>query len=91
MQSLQKMWANGVEDFLMQLVNNNEPEGKIVVTTSHATELDQILAKYQLVFQVPTTLPPVRSHDHRITLEPGAGLVDVRPYHYPYIQKNEIE
>ena len=72
-------------------MNSIEPEGKIVVTTSHAAELDQLLAKYQSVFQVPTTLPPVRSHDHRITLEPGTGPVNVRPYRYPHIQKNEIE
>ena len=91
MQSLQKMWANGVEAFLMQIVNNIESEGKTVVTTGHAAELDQLLAKYQSEFQVPTTLPLVRSHDHRITLELGAGPVNVRPYCYPHIQKNEIE
>lgn len=91
MQSLQKMWANGVGAFLMQIVNNIEPEGKTVVTTGHAAELDQLLAKYLSVFQVPTTLPPVQSHDHRITLEPSTGPVNVRPYRYPYIQKNEIE
>ena len=36
-------------------------------------------------------LPPLCTHDHRIPLEPGSGLVSVRPYRYPHIQKNEIE
>lgn len=39
------MWANEVEAFFMQIVNNIEPEGNTVVTTSHAAELDQLLAK----------------------------------------------
>ena len=82
MQSLQKMWANEVEAFFMQIVNNVEPEGKTMVTTSHAAELNQLLAKYESVFQVPMTLPPVRSQDHRITLELGVGPVNVRPYRY---------
>ena len=38
------MWANEVEAFLMQIVSNIEPERKTVVT-SHAAELDQLLAK----------------------------------------------
>ena len=30
-------------------------------------------------------------HDHHIPLEPGVRPVNVRPYRYPRIQKNEIE
>lgn len=50
-----------------------------------------MLTEYQQIFQVPTTLPPPRSHDHQINLDPGTRLVNVRPYQYPHIQKNEIE
>ena len=43
------------------------------------------------MFDTPKTLPPLRTHDHRIPLELGSGPVSVRPYRYPHIQKNEIE
>ena len=42
-------------------------------------------------FGAPTGLPHPRSHDHRIPLQPRAGLICVRPYRYPYFQKQEIE
>ncbi|KAK9922679.1 hypothetical protein M0R45_031133 [Rubus argutus] len=41
--------------------------------------------------RVPTTLPPERKHDHRITLAPGSAPINVRPYRYAHYQKNEIE
>ncbi|GJR83935.1 retrotransposon-related protein [Tanacetum coccineum] len=39
----------------------------------------------------PTTLPPHRSIDHRIHLLPEIKPVNVRPYHYPHYQKEEME
>ena len=42
-------------------------------------------------FGAPTGLPHPRSHDHRIPLQLGAGLICVRLYRYPYFQKQEIE
>lgn len=36
-------------------------------------------------------MPPARAYDRRVHLLPGAKPVNVRPYRYPYFQKNEIE
>jgi len=54
-------------------------------------ELQQLLQKHGAVFAEPEGLPPQRSIDHRIHLEPGAKPVNVRPYRYPHYQKGEIE
>jgi hypothetical protein len=54
--------------------------------------LQLILDKYPRVFEVPTDLPPSRGeHDHSIPLLPGSQPPNVRPYRYPFSQKNEIE
>lgn len=50
-----------------------------------------VLQKFEGVFQEPQGLPPRRSHDHSITLQEGAQLVSVRPYRYPFYQKEEIK
>ena len=88
--SMQKLLNNGMESFLMQLVkvSNSKAAAPPAETT---TELDQFLTQYQSVFRVPSTLPPARTHDHRIPLEPSTSAVNVCPYQYPHIQKNEIE
>ncbi|XP_047965871.1 uncharacterized protein LOC125210353 [Salvia hispanica] len=49
------------------------------------------LNQFASVFEMPSTLPPARRWDHRIHLNPSAKPVNVRPYRYPYFQKNEIE
>lgn len=54
-------------------------------------ELQALLQRFELVFTLPTTLPPYRLHDHQITLVPGAKPPNIRPYHYGPLQKNEIE
>jgi hypothetical protein len=50
-----------------------------------------ILQAYDDIFQEPKGLPPHRAHDHSIPLQGGAQPVSVRPYRYPYYQKDEIE
>lgn len=51
----------------------------------------EVLEKFTPVFEVPTGMPPRREFDHRIHLLPHSKPVNVRPYRYPYFQKNEIE
>ncbi|KAF7126621.1 hypothetical protein RHSIM_Rhsim11G0093400 [Rhododendron simsii] len=54
-------------------------------------EISMLLQNYEDVFSEPQGLPPVRAHDHQIPLFPGTQPPSIRPYRYPYIQKNEIE
>ena len=42
--------------------------------------LQQLLEKFQDVFEEPHCLPPSRTHDHKIPLVPGSGPVCVKPY-----------
>ncbi|XP_042059584.1 uncharacterized protein LOC121804108 [Salvia splendens] len=50
-----------------------------------------VLEQFRPVFVVPMRMPPRRDFDHRIHLLPDSKPVNVRPYRYPYFQKNEIE
>ncbi|XP_011027642.1 PREDICTED: transposon Ty3-G Gag-Pol polyprotein [Populus euphratica] len=59
--------------------------------TTYSSDLAAVLDKFAHVFDTPTTLPPNRSHNHRILLQPNSEPVSVRPYRYPYYQKTEIE
>jgi hypothetical protein len=51
----------------------------------------EVLQQFEDVFQKPHGLPPRRVLDHAITLQEGAQPVSVRPYRYPFYQKEEIE
>ncbi|RVW33015.1 Retrovirus-related Pol polyprotein from transposon 17.6, partial [Vitis vinifera] len=51
----------------------------------------EVLAQHQQIFRPITGLPPSRDIDHAIQLIPGASPVNVQPYRYPHILKNEIE
>lgn len=52
--------------------------------------LVSLMEEYQQVFALPPGLPPHRSHDHAIILKEGTNPINVRPYRYPQVQKNEI-
>lgn len=81
------MWLGGnqaVEGSLFSLTGE-----ALVSTETHA--LEAVLDNYADLFETPTDLPPSRSHDHRIILKEGTSLVNLRPYRYHNIQKNEIE
>jgi hypothetical protein len=54
-------------------------------------QINNLLFRFPHLFQEPKQLPPPRSSDHHITLLPNSAPVNVRPYRYPYFQKNEIE
>lgn len=42
--------------------------------------LDEVLQNFVDVFDEPKGLPPVRAKEHRITLQPRQGPINVRPY-----------
>ena len=44
----------------------------------------QLLMQYKALFTTPKALPPFRSIDHRIHLQPGFTLVNVHLYRYPF-------
>jgi len=54
-------------------------------------ELAMILYTYRTVLDVPSGLPPSRTHNHSIPLVEGAGPVKVKPYRYPHSRKDQIE
>ena len=47
-------------------------------------EVETLLQEFSQVFETPTELPPLRGHEHSITLKEGAQLVCQRPYRYPF-------
>lgn len=49
------------------------------------------MRRYDDVFNPPTCLPPTRSQDHNIILKEGTNPINVCPYCYPQVQKDEIE
>ena len=55
------------------------------------SSLQPLLQEFSEVFNKPCGLPPSRSHEHHIYLFKDAQPINVRPYRYPYIQKQEIE
>ncbi|XP_023874530.2 uncharacterized protein LOC111987066 [Quercus suber] len=84
-QSVKKGW-------ILQILVQLQPqmlfaEGQVQIPEAIAA----LLKEYQAVFATPEGLPPLRDHEHLITLKEGAQAVSQRPYRYPYYQKNEIE
>jgi len=54
-------------------------------------QVEQLLDRYQEIFQDPKKLPPERAYDHTIPLLPMAIPVNARPYRYSPLHKDEIE
>lgn len=51
--------------------------------------IKQLLHQFSQILAELGGLPPERSIDHAIILKEGAELVNVRPYRYLHLQKNE--
>nr|GEZ32232.1 retrotransposon-related protein [Tanacetum cinerariifolium]GEZ48312.1 retrotransposon-related protein [Tanacetum cinerariifolium]GEZ48333.1 retrotransposon-related protein [Tanacetum cinerariifolium] len=68
-----------------------EAEETLVQAPKTPSEIERLLASFDILFQVPTTLPPHQIIDHRIHLLPYTKPVNVRPYRYPHYQKGKME
>jgi hypothetical protein len=55
------------------------------------TLLAILLKSFDDVFSAPSGLPLARPCDHWIHLKPNTAPVEVRPYHYPHLQKDELK
>ncbi|XP_058757922.1 uncharacterized protein LOC131631166 [Vicia villosa] len=53
-------------------------------------QITQLLTTFQDIFQTPTTLPPIRNHDHHINLLPNTAPINVKPYRYPHSKKDAM-
>ncbi|XP_028115673.1 uncharacterized protein LOC114313491 [Camellia sinensis] len=67
------------------------PSHESTSVNDHPADLAQILTEFEHVFAIPNTLPPIRTHDHHIPVQPNQEPMSVRPYRYPYYQKTKIE
>jgi hypothetical protein len=84
---MEKLLKKGHSGVISQLHAIQETE-----TPSVPQDLQSILSKHQVVFSTPQGLPPSHGvHDHSIPLVPGSLPPNIRPYHHPFYQKNEIE
>ena len=54
-------------------------------------QLIQLLDTYANLFTEPEGSPTRHFYHHTINLIPNQGPITVRPYRYPYVQKEEIE
>ena len=84
---MEKMLKKGHSSVISQLHAMQEIETRLV-----PQDLQYILSKHQVVFSTPQGLPPSCGvDDHSIPLVPSILPPNIRPYHNPFSQKNEIE
>lgn len=57
----------------------------------HPPKIQELLIRFQVLFQPPSALPLERLTNHHIHMLPQATPVNMRPYRYPHYQKCEIE
>ncbi|XP_026396507.1 uncharacterized protein LOC113291158 [Papaver somniferum] len=84
---MQRLLSTENYGFLLELVTLNTFTAK----QSLSPGIQQLLSNFSDIFSTPTSLPPERVQDHKISLLPETGPVNVRPCRYPHFQKDEIE
>lgn len=62
-----------------------------VNTSISPSIISPLLQEFSVLSQEPNGLPRVRSTSHHIHLTSSANLVNVKPYRYPYFQKQETK
>nr|GEW10654.1 hypothetical protein [Tanacetum cinerariifolium] len=89
LQSLARAIPDISETYLIALTRAEDTS--TMVTSAHPAALASLLTNYSDIFVLPTGLPPQRDHEHAIVLKSGTEPINVRPYRYPQLQKDEIE
>ena len=85
--TLKALKDDGEGYFITAAGGGPEPEVGMMISV----KTKQLLEEFEDLCQLPKGLPPKRDKDHAINLKEGAEIPHVRPYRYPYFQKNEIE
>ena len=80
-------WTKGNDIWAVALLDAQN-EGQVADTPP---EIHEVLQEFSSVFSDPNSLPPPRAYDHAITLSPGATPINVIPYRYSPLHKDEIE
>ena len=75
------------KELLLQIVATPS----VALTVQPHLVLAQLLQNFSKVFEAPTSLPPLRNHEHSIILKEGSQPICERLYWYPFYQKFEIE
>ncbi|GJS74673.1 hypothetical protein Tco_0707514 [Tanacetum coccineum] len=78
------------EETLVDTVNEGVQAYMLLNALSGVSSFHTMRGK-QLITVIPNKLPPVRSHDHRITLMHGTQPANIRPYRHPPMQKDVID
>ncbi|GJY02518.1 reverse transcriptase [Tanacetum coccineum] len=60
-------------------------------TNPHCPQITELLESYKEDFDVPNSLPPKRTQDHRIPLLPNTPPINIRLYKHPPSQKDAME
>ncbi|KAL4037971.1 hypothetical protein IC575_001574 [Cucumis melo] len=98
LKTISKTWEEEDQGFLLEFQgveinidtedeNEKEEEGE----ESKLPMVRNLLTRYRSIFETPKGLPPKRAVDHRIVTLERQKPINVRPYKYGYIQKEEIE
>lgn len=89
MGALLKLIAQGNEDLCLK--TNEERKITMIDDEDVLAELILLLKEFEDLFTELHGLPPKRERHHAIRLVEGAQPPNLRPYRYPYFQKNEVE
>lgn len=78
--------TDGISEFFHIRVCPPPPSSQTILP-----EIQSIFHQFAFLFLISPTLPPSQPTNHHIHLLPTSSSVNVRPYRYPYCQKQEIE
>ena len=98
MKTIEKTWKVEDQGFLIEWQNHMiETKGEYKEEKGPRGEREEwpmikfLLNQYADVFEDPKGLPPKRTIDHCILTVPEQKPINIRPYKYGHVQKEEID